>query len=41
MDALARGDADQFLSELAQQDALLGDVRMRLRHADDVAQVHV
>ena len=41
MDALARGVADDFLAILPQQHALLRDLRMGGRHADDVAAGHV
>ena len=41
MHALARGGADHLLAELAQQHTFAGDVRMGLRHADDVAPVHL
>ncbi len=39
--ALAGGDADHLLAELAQHHALLGDVRVLLDHADDVALLHL
>jgi hypothetical protein len=37
MHALAGGNANDFLTELAQQNTLFGDIRMSLCHAHDIA----